>query len=163
LSVKEAIRRVNNHLSLLNHHIGMRLSLRDVDLDCLDLIEREGPIRPSALAHRVGLHPATLTGVLDRLERGGWAVRDREKGDRRAVVVRTLRERSPELIRLYAGMNTALDSVCAEYTETELEFLLTFLQQVSDSGRVASEELVDGKPVPAGDDHRPSHGGSHHA
>jgi hypothetical protein len=28
------------------------------------------------LADGVGIHPATLTGVIDRLERGGWIMRD---------------------------------------------------------------------------------------
>src|SRR5690349_19180548 len=88
--VKESLRELTNQLSLLNHQVGARLELRDVDLDCLDLIARYGPLSPSALARRAGLHPATLTGILDRLQRGGWVVRERdpEATDRRAVSVR---------------------------------------------------------------------------
>jgi MarR family len=41
---------------------------------CLDLITRHGPLSPSAPARRAGLHPATMTGILDRLERGGWVI-----------------------------------------------------------------------------------------
>ncbi|WP_280428765.1 MarR family transcriptional regulator, partial [Nocardia brasiliensis] len=39
-------------------------------------------------AKHAGVHPATLTGVLDRLERAGWIVSERASDDRRAVVVR---------------------------------------------------------------------------
>jgi len=45
-----------------------------------------------------------MTGVLDRLERGGWIARERDPDDRRAVVVRTLRDRYAELLRHYSGM-----------------------------------------------------------
>src|SRR4051794_15873224 len=108
--IKEAMRELNNQLALLNHHVGVRLSLRDVDLDCLDLIARHGPLSPGALARRAGLHPATMTGILDRLQRGGWIVRERdpEAADRRAVAVRAGRGRNAGLFRLYAGMNTAM-------------------------------------------------------
>ena len=44
----------------------------------LELINRLGPLSPSALAKEAGLHPATLTGILDRLERGGWLHRERD-------------------------------------------------------------------------------------
>jgi len=71
-AIKESLRELSIQLSLLNHHVSGRLELNDVDLDCLDLISRHGPLSPSALARRAGLHPATITGILDRLERGGW-------------------------------------------------------------------------------------------
>ena len=90
-AIKESLRELSIQLSLLNHHVSGRLELNDVDLDCLDLISRHGPLSPSALARRAGLHPATITGILDRLERGGWVARDRDQADRRAVRVRALR------------------------------------------------------------------------
>jgi DNA-binding MarR family transcriptional regulator len=110
-------------LSLLNHQVSGKLRLKDVDLDCLDLIVRRGPLSPSALARLAGLHPATMTGILDRLERGGWVTRDRDPADRRAVVVSAVRDRNAEVIRLYAHMNTSMDQICADYGETELEVL----------------------------------------
>ena len=73
-------------LSLLNLHVGAHLDLKDVDLNCLDLLASHGPLSPTALARRAGLHPATMTGILDRLERGGWVARERDPSDRRAVV-----------------------------------------------------------------------------
>ncbi|WP_255218442.1 MarR family transcriptional regulator [Nocardia abscessus] len=58
---------------------------------------------PSALAKQAGLHPVTLTGILDRLERAGWIMRERATDDRRAVVIRSRPERLGEVYDLLAG------------------------------------------------------------
>ncbi len=141
-AIKEALRELSIQLSLLNHHVGAHLDLNHVDLDCLDLINRHGPLSPSALARRAGLHPATTTGILDRLERGGWVARDRDPSDRRAVVVRARRDRNAELLRLYAGMNTAMDQLCAGYSDDQLELLADFLRRTANAGQSATGELT---------------------
>jgi DNA-binding MarR family transcriptional regulator len=141
-AVKQSLRDLRGQLALLNHQVGARLDLRDVDLDCLDLLARHGPLSPSALAKQAGLHPATMTGILDRLERGGWIVRERDPADRRAVVLRTRPERGAEVFRLYAGMNGAMDEICAGYSEAELTLLADFLRRVSEAGRTATADLA---------------------
>jgi DNA-binding MarR family transcriptional regulator len=141
-AIRESLRELRIQLSLLNHQVGARVELRDVDLDCLDLISRYGPLSPSALARRAGLHPATMTGILDRLERAGWVSRDRDPSDRRAVVVRALRDRGTELFRLYGGMNTSIDQICAGYSDDQLELLADFLRRTTDAGRDATDDLA---------------------
>jgi len=142
-AIKDSLRDLGNQLSLLNHHVGARVDLKDVDLDCLDLISRHGPMSPSTLARHAGLHPATVTGILDRLQRGGWVTRERDPDatDRRAVTVRALRERGGELFRLYAGMNASMDGICAGYTDAELELVAGFLRRTATAGRAATDDL----------------------
>src|SRR6201989_3393361 len=84
VSATNALRALGGELAVLNHRVGKRVELKDLDLDCLDVISRDGPISPSALADRVGVHLATMTGILNRLEEGGWITRDRSASDRRA-------------------------------------------------------------------------------
>jgi len=141
-SIRESLRELSVQLSLLNHQVSAHLALNDVDIDCLDLINRHGPLSPSALSRRAGLHPATLTGVLDRLQKGGWIARERDTTDRRAVMLRAIRERNGELLHLYSGMNTAMEQLCAEYSDAELELLAGFLQHTADAGRDATEQLA---------------------
>jgi hypothetical protein len=68
--------------------------------------------------------------------------RERDPADRRAVAVRALHDRIPELLRLYGGMNTALERICAGYGATELELVADFLRVTADAGRSATEELA---------------------
>ena len=142
--VKDALRVLRNQLSLLHHQVSSALDLKDVDLDCLELIARHGPISPSVLARRAGLHPATLTGVLDRLQRGRWIVRERdpEAADRRAIAVRALRDRNGELFERYAGMNRSLDQLCEQYSQAELDLLADFLRRATAAGHDATAELA---------------------
>src|SRR5215212_3342057 len=143
-AIRDSLRELNSQLSVLNHHVGARLELRDVDLGCLELLARHGPLSPGALARHAGLHPATMTGIVDRLERAGWVARERDPADRRAVLVRPLRERGAELFRLYGGMNRSLDEICAGYTDEQLMLLADFLSRTTTAGRAASEDLSAG-------------------
>ncbi|HWE88709.1 MAG TPA: MarR family transcriptional regulator [Pseudonocardiaceae bacterium] len=143
--IRDSLRELSMQLSLLNHQVSAHIELRPVDLNCLDVISRHGPLGPSELARRSGLHPATVTGILDRLERSGWVARDRDPDDRRAVVVRPLRDRSAELMRLYAGMNSSVAEICASYREDELRVLADFLRRTASAGRRATEELAEGR------------------
>jgi DNA-binding MarR family transcriptional regulator len=143
-TIKDSLRDLRIQLALLNHRVGANLELRDVDLDCLDLVSRHGPLSPSALARLAGLHPATMTGILDRLERGGWVARDRDPSDRRGVTVRALRTRAAEVFRQYAGMNASLDEICAGYDEDQLELLADFLRRATHAGRDATQQLAGG-------------------
>ena len=143
-SIRQSLRGLSIQLSLLNHQVGARAGLNDVDLDCLDLVARHGPLSPTALAQMAGLHPATVTGILDRLERGGWVARERDPSDRRAVVVRALRDRIADLARLYAGMNSSMSEICAGYSEAELQVLADFLRRTVEAGQSATDKLAGG-------------------
>jgi DNA-binding MarR family transcriptional regulator len=83
-----------------------------------------------------------MTGIIDRLERGGWVARDRGTADRRAVLILALRDRNSELLHLYSGMNIALDQICAGYNDAELRLLAGFLSRTAQAGQTATDELA---------------------
>ena len=141
-AVRDALREARNQLSVFNRQVGAQLELKDVDMDCLDLINLYGPLSPTALARRADLHPATMTGILDRLERSGWIVRERAESDRRAVVVRALRTRNAEMYGLLSPMNRAVEEICADYTDAELELVADFLRRVTGAGHDAAATLT---------------------
>jgi DNA-binding MarR family transcriptional regulator len=140
--VRESLRDMNAQVSLLNQQVRGHLDLKGADLECLDLIDQHGPLSPGELARRARLHPATVTGILDRLERGGWIHRERDPDDRRGVTVEAARDRLGEVLRLYSGMNSAMDQICAEYADHELELLAGFLRRTAEAGAAAAAELA---------------------
>jgi DNA-binding MarR family transcriptional regulator len=67
----------------------------------------EGPRRSGDLAHRCVLTPATLSELVDSLERDGFVRRSEEPGDRRVVVVE-LTARGRREIERFGELMTAL-------------------------------------------------------
>lgn len=63
------------------------LSLIPTDLVCMCLLQLFGPTTPGRLAEATGLSTGALTGVVDRLERAGYATRAQDPHDRRRVIV----------------------------------------------------------------------------
>jgi DNA-binding MarR family transcriptional regulator len=139
--IRTALRDVSAQLSLLTHRISEHLDLRDTDLQCLDLIDSHGPLSPSTLARQAGLHPATMTGVIDRLERDGWITRERDPADRRGVLLRALPGRRPDVLRLASGMNAEMAKICAGYHDRDLHTIARFLRQTAIAGRTAIAQL----------------------
>ncbi|SEN63830.1 MarR family winged helix-turn-helix transcriptional regulator [Actinacidiphila rubida] len=149
--IKDGLRDLSVQMALLSHQVGAQLDLRDSDLECLDLVGRYGPIGPTALARRAGMHPATLTGVLDRLERGGWVVRTPNPADRRSILVKVVKEKEAEVAFMFAGLDTAMDEVCAQISDPDLVMLADFLLRSAKASRAATDDLAEnGRPTVAG-------------
>jgi DNA-binding MarR family transcriptional regulator len=142
-AAKQSLRELRIELALLNHRIGSKIEIKDIDLDCLDVIVRHGPLSPTALARRVGIHLATMTGILARLESGGWIVRDRVENDRRAVLVRGVPDKQRDIVRLYGGMNNALDDILDGYSDDQIDLVVDFLRRCTQAGQMATDRFAE--------------------
>jgi DNA-binding MarR family transcriptional regulator len=140
-AIRESLRDLGVELSLLSQRISGHLDLKATDLQCLDLIDRYGPLSPGTLARTAGLHPATLTGIIDRLERGGWIMRERDPADRRGVILQPVTARRGDVLRLASGMNAEVARICTDYSTDNLELIAGFLRRTADAGRTASLQL----------------------
>jgi DNA-binding MarR family transcriptional regulator len=122
-------------LSLLNHRIAAEVGLNDVDLDCLEVISREGPTSPAKLTRRLGVHPATMTGVLTRLEASGWILRSEHPRDRRATLLRIPARREAQLHARYASATQAVVDVVASRSHADIAVVVELVQELSSRAR----------------------------
>lgn len=143
--VQLGLRSLTNQLHRLNDAVGSHVDLLPGDLEVLDLIARGGPTSPRRVVAATGLHPATLTGILDRLERGGWLRRRPDPDDRRRLIVEAIAERGGELARLYAPMTKALNRICSGYSPDELRVIVDFLERAAAAGTDAAADVRDKK------------------
>jgi MarR family transcriptional regulator, organic hydroperoxide resistance regulator len=74
---------VNEQSKKAEHATG----LTGPQLWAIKTIAQEAPIMVSEIARRMYLHPATVVGILDRLEKQGLVIRIRSTEDRRVVKV----------------------------------------------------------------------------
>jgi DNA-binding MarR family transcriptional regulator len=113
-----------------------RLGVNRTDLHCLNIIENSGGVTAGELAAQAGLTTGAVTGVIDRLERIGYARRMPDSADRRRVKV----EVTPEFYRRAEGIwgPMAADwqsTLAGRFSVAELERITEFLRATNEVAR----------------------------
>ena len=99
------IRRLFQVLNEQSRKIECETSLTGSQLWAIKILEEESPLKVTELARKMYLHPATMVGLLDRLESKGLVKRVRSEHDRRVVHIclteqgRETVEGSPEVVQ----------------------------------------------------------------
>ncbi len=122
-----AMRRNGSIMQLLGQVSAERIGINATDLNCLNIVALAGPMTAGELARATGLTTASITGVLDRLEEGGFVRRERDPKDRRRVIVTLnpgpgLREIGPT----FGPLVRAWREAAAGYSDEDLRLLLDF-------------------------------------
>jgi DNA-binding MarR family transcriptional regulator len=115
---------------LHNHVVAGRLGLGASDSQFLTLLDVHGPLTPGRLAELTGLSTGTVTGVIDRLERGGLVHRVRDATDRRKVLVGPAPEAAATLAPHYREQGEHLAAVLATRTPDDLRVLAGFFDDL---------------------------------
>lgn len=113
---------------LVHQAVAERLGLNVIDLRCLRLA-REAP-EPTAghLAKITGLTTGTITGLLDRLEKGHFIRRERDPEDRRKVIVKVLPGGIQRLERIMGPLSEDMDKALQDFTTDELRAVVKFFE-----------------------------------
>lgn len=80
-----AIRRIMRAIDLQSKQLARECGLTTPQLLILQAIAREGNPSPGVIARHVHLSQATVTNIVDRLEKGGLVTRERDEKDRRVI------------------------------------------------------------------------------
>jgi len=138
-ALRNELRQLRIELSVGTRRVAAATGLNDSDLDVLDVLARYGVQSPTSLARRLGIHPATMTGVLTRLEKSGWVARRPDVSDRRSVQVEP--SGFERLTALYRDANERLDEIAAQLTPEAGEVILEYLGRVCVAVHEASIRL----------------------
>ncbi|SRR6266542_1760592 len=129
--VLDALLELRLELSLLNRRIAIEAGLNEIALDCLELISRQGPTSPARLTRRLGIHPATMTGILSRLEDSGWIERTADPSDRRASVLKIAAKRDAQLRKRYASSTQAVVDAISARSDDDVAVVLELLNELA--------------------------------
>lgn len=123
---------------LFHDAIASRLGLGATDHKCLDIALRwtEGPLTAGRLAEETGLTTGAITGVLDRLERGGFIRREKDPNDRRQVLVRVVPEALKSIEAIFDEYRGAWEELTARYDVDQLALIADYLQRAT---RISTE------------------------
>ncbi|MGH7528315.1 MAG: MarR family winged helix-turn-helix transcriptional regulator [Gemmatimonadales bacterium] len=123
--------------------VAERLGLGASDWKTVGLLQRQGPLTAGELSAQSGLAPASVTGILDRLEAGGWVRRRRDPADGRRVVVELDQAAmAGRMVDFFGGLMRRLADLYARYDDEELELLLEFMSEVARRQKEATVELA---------------------
>lgn len=123
--------------TVLAELIAARLGITPTDLKCVHLLSRS-PRSARALADELRLTPSAITAVIDRLERAGYATRQRDSADRRQVTVRAVPHRVAEATALYQPLYERMTALLSGYTDDQVTLLLDFAER---SDKILAEEI----------------------
>jgi DNA-binding MarR family transcriptional regulator len=121
-----------------------RLGVNDTDLHCLNIIENSGGLTAGELAAQSGLTNGAITGVLDRLERAGYARRVSDPADRRRVNVEVTPKFYEDAGHIWGPMAADWQATLGKRFSTEdLERIVDFLRVAVDIGHRQLRRLRD--------------------
>jgi DNA-binding MarR family transcriptional regulator len=137
--------RDNSNAAVMYHTaMGERMGLGASEEKTLDLLQRLGPLTAGELSRHTGLAPASVSGLIDRLE-SKWLVRRvRHEKDRRRVIVEINHERMTGFGELFEPLVSGLAELYAGYSDQELETILDFLRRATAVQRAATAKLTEG-------------------
>jgi hypothetical protein len=111
--------------------VARQLSMSAAESRCLGVLAEKTLVTPGHLAQATGLTTGAITGIVDRLERAGYASREPNPDDRRSLLVRI---RQPQKIAqilgpIYGSLGAAMTDMASHYTPDELTVIGRYLAQ----------------------------------
>ncbi|MFI6940910.1 MarR family winged helix-turn-helix transcriptional regulator [Streptomyces sp. NPDC050418] len=122
--------------------VAARQGLSATETKTLDLLAKHGSLTAKDLAAHTGLAPASVTGLIDRLEAKGYVSRVRHATDKRRVVVELNREKIAELSAFFDDWAKQFVEICKEFTTEELETVTRFLAVTTELQRQSAARIT---------------------
>lgn len=111
-------------------HLGTVLGINPTDMAALEHLIADGPLAPTELATRLSVTTAGITQAIDRLERAGHVVRERQLEDKRRVLVCPVPATVARVYQHIAPMLNDLNAVLGALDGVDRAVIENFLGQV---------------------------------
>ena len=126
----------NSTLAVFFHAaIAEQVGLGPTDEKTLFLLRGLGSLTAGEIAQHTGLTTASVTNLIDRLERKGFVQRVRDASDRRRVIVQPNDVRLAELDQIFNRSVGTFDSVLDTYDDAQLATIADFLERATEYSR----------------------------
>ncbi|MFF4043903.1 MULTISPECIES: MarR family winged helix-turn-helix transcriptional regulator [unclassified Streptomyces] len=139
-------RRYMASYALFNQAVADRIGLHPTDLQCLNLLTLEAePVTTGRVAELTGLTTGSATRLVDRLERAGYVVRQRDDTDRRRVLVATVPEKIAEFGRMWDSLAGDWSRIFDELDDTELAVIVRHMERTVEFSGEQIARLREGR------------------
>ncbi|HYO18575.1 MAG TPA: MarR family transcriptional regulator [Dermatophilaceae bacterium] len=126
-----ACRRFIQATDLSEERVAARLGIGRSDLRAVNLLEH-GPVSHAQIARQLGLTPASVTALIDRLQAHGLVQRTPHPTDRRVTHVELLPRAWSELAAVYRPIGSAVLDATSSRPREQRRQLATLLHHLAD-------------------------------
>jgi DNA-binding MarR family transcriptional regulator len=126
--------------------VGEAAGLSVTETKALEVITRSGPVTPADLARLSGLAPASVTALLDRLERKGVARRTPHPTDGRRFLVEIDPGHMARSQIVFTDLVLQLKELAEEFDDDELAAVVRFLHGAAARQLDATRKLTGSEP-----------------
>jgi len=116
---------------MITFHEGLarKLGMSAAESRTLTKLNELGMATPSKLAQETGLTTGAITGIVDRLEKAGYAVREPNPDDRRSLLVRPKNQDKVMAVMgpVFASLTEAMTDLTSQFTPEELDVVSRYL------------------------------------
>jgi DNA-binding MarR family transcriptional regulator len=116
---------------LAANSIAQKVGIGANDLKCAELLIRLGPMSAGKLGELAGLTTGAITGIVDRLEKAGWAKRVPDAGDRRRIIIHPGPQDTQAMTGLYDPYMKSLTTLLDKYSDSELALISEFIEGIT--------------------------------
>ena len=127
---------------VLHQRIAERLGLSAADVKALDVLQRRGPLTAGELARETALATASVTSLIDRLERKHLVRRVPDPTDRRKVRVELGRAMFEQVVPLFTVLEGRMRARIGRCSARQAAIIEAFLLGAVDDLRAAIAELA---------------------
>lgn len=121
--------------------VGQLYGLNPAERHCLSFVW-QGPQTASAIAREIRLTPASVTALVDRLEKKGFVQRRADAEDRRRVWIEPTARTQALATEAYAPIAAAGAELLDTYTADELAIILRFTKESTALQEEMTERLA---------------------
>jgi DNA-binding MarR family transcriptional regulator len=119
-----------------------QLGVNETDLHCLNIIQNAGGLTAGELAAHAGLTSGAVTGVVDRLEKVGFARRVPDPEDRRRVKLEVTPKFYERAERIWGPVAEEWSAALGrQFSVDELDLIIGFLRRTNEINRAQLERL----------------------
>jgi DNA-binding MarR family transcriptional regulator len=146
------LRRLNVELDQLGHQFATQHRLHPTDMRALvaimDAVRGGQAITPGRLGAELNLSSASVTALLDRLERQGHLRRVRDQQDRRRVTLEVEHQALALGAEFFGPLNTELLQAMDAFSDADLEVVGRFLEAMTEVivANRRARQAINGQP-----------------
>jgi DNA-binding MarR family transcriptional regulator len=137
-------RELSTAVVMFHTAVGEAAGLSVTETKALEVITRSGPVTPGDLARLSGLAPASVTALLDRLERKQVARRVPHPTDGRRFLVEIDPGHLARSQAVFADLVMQLKELSEEFDDAQLDAVVRFLRGAAERQLRATRRLTGG-------------------